>query len=448
MSAARGFWCEHAWVDGAVRDAVRLVVDGERLAAVSPDTRPEPADTRLAGLTLPGFGNAHSHMFHRALRGRTHHGGGDFWTWREVMYAVAAHLDPDSYLALARAAYAELVLAGYTAVGEFHYVHHGPDGTPYADPNVMGAALQQAAADAGIRLTLLDVCYLRGGLGPHGHTPLTAAQRRFGDADVDAWAQRAADRTTLPGVLLGTAIHSVRAVPAADLRTVAEQAHRAGSTCPVHVHLSEQPAENDACAAVYGRSPTELLYDEGLLEQGMAAVHATHLSHRDVALLGHYGSVVACPTTERDLADGIGPMGALAEAGCELAVGSDQHAVVDPFEELRALEMHERLTSGRRGRFSPAELLHIGTTGAYRVLGRGPSSLAVGAGADFVTLATDTPRTAGARLDQLWYAAGAPDVRAVVVAGEQIVSGGSHRLGDVGALLADAIAALTTGDRR
>jgi cytosine/adenosine deaminase-related metal-dependent hydrolase len=180
-----------------VRDAVRLVVDGERLAAVSPDARPEPADTRLAGLTLPGFGNAHSHIFHRALRGRTHHGGGDFWTWRDVMYAVAAQLDPDSYLALARAAYAELVLAGYTAVGEFHYVHHGPGGTPYADPNVMGAALQQAAADAGIRLTLLDVCYLRGGLGPHGHTPLTAAQRRFGDADVEAWAQRAADRTPI-----------------------------------------------------------------------------------------------------------------------------------------------------------------------------------------------------------------------------------------------------------
>lgn len=439
-----GFWCQHAWLDGGVRDSVRLVTDGDRLRVVLPDTPAEPTDTRLLGLTLPGFGNAHSHAFHRALRGRTHGGGGDFWAWRDTMYAVATQLDPDSYLALARAAYAEMVLAGYTAVGEFHYVHHTPGGRPYADPNAMGEALQQAAAQAGIRLTLLDTCYLRGGLDGAGHSPLSAAQQRFGDADVHAWAQRAGARRALPGVLLGAAVHSVRAVPAPDLPVVAEAARAGAAGCPIHLHLSEQPAENEACQAYYRRTPTQLLADEGLLEQGVAAVHATHVAASDRVLLGRSGAaVVACPTTERDLADGIGPMGALATAGCALALGSDQHAVVDPFEELRALEMHERLATGRRGRFTPAELLHAATAGGYRALGRGSHALVAGAAADFVTVAADTARTAGARLDQLPYAATAADVRTVVVAGETIVSQGRHRLGDVGQLLTEAIAAVT-----
>ena len=443
MTTRRSFWCEHAWVDGAPRAGVRLVATDGCWSAVTPDRRPEPADRRLPGLTYPGFGNAHSHAFHRALRARTQHGG-DFWTWRDTMYAVARQLDPDSYLALARAAYAEMVLAGYTAVGEFHYLHHQPSGRPYADPNVMGDALQQAAADAGLRLTLLDTCYLRGGLDATGHLPLSPDQRRFGDGDAQAWATRAAARRRLPGVLLGTAIHSVRAVPAEHLPVVLA----APSDCPTHLHLSEQPGENASCRAAYGRTPTELLFDEGVLEQGVVAVHATHLQPRDIALLGHYGSVVACPTTERDLADGIGPMGGLGEAGCDLAIGSDQHAVVDPFEELRALEVHERLATGRRGRFSAAELVHIGTVGGHRVLGRGPSALTVGAAADAVTVATDTVRTAGARPDQLVYAASAADVRTVVVGGELVVDDGRHRLGDVSHLLADAIGLVTKEIRR
>src|SRR6188472_1978509 len=153
------FWCEHAVLPGGVRRSVRVVTDRGRILDVRPEEQAEPGDTRLAGVVLPGLANGHSHAFHRALRGRTHEGGGTFWTWREEMYAVAARLDPDSYFALARQVYAEMVEAGYTCVGEFHYLHHDRDGHAYADPNAMGAALIAAAAEVGIRLTLLDTCY-------------------------------------------------------------------------------------------------------------------------------------------------------------------------------------------------------------------------------------------------------------------------------------------------
>ena len=183
------FWCEHAWLgDGPVAGVRVPVVEG-RIAAVQV-ADPAPGDDRLPGLVLPGLANAHSHAFHRALRGRTHDGGGTFWTWRERMYAVAARLDPDSYLALARATYAEMALAGVSCVGEFHYLHHPAGGGRYADPNAMSEALVQAAADAGVRLTLLDACYLSGGLTPDGHLPLDPVQRRFSDRTSGAWAER------------------------------------------------------------------------------------------------------------------------------------------------------------------------------------------------------------------------------------------------------------------
>ncbi|HEY3241489.1 MAG TPA: amidohydrolase family protein, partial [Acidimicrobiia bacterium] len=186
---ATAYHCELAWLGGeqAERD-VLVLVDGERITAVETAVAERPAAAiRLPGLTLPGLANAHSHAFHRALRGRTHTGPGSFWTWREQMYALAASLDPDSYLQLARATFAEMALAGISAVGEFHYLHHGPGGVPYEDPNAMGAALIAAAADAGIRITLLDTCYLQGGIGAE----LDDTQRRFADHDALAWEARA-----------------------------------------------------------------------------------------------------------------------------------------------------------------------------------------------------------------------------------------------------------------
>ncbi|HEV2088295.1 MAG TPA: formimidoylglutamate deiminase, partial [Cryptosporangiaceae bacterium] len=364
-----------------------------------------PADaTRLSGVVFPGFANAHSHAFHRALRGRTHTGRGSFWTWREAMYAVAARLDPERYAALAEAAYAEMALAGVTCVGEFHYVHHQPDGTPYADPNAFGEALRVAAHNAGIRLTLLDACYLTGGIGE----PLSPAQARFGDRDADAWAARFASLRGDGHTRVGAAIHSVRAVPAAALGTVV----KAAQDRPLHVHLSEQPAENAACQAAYGVSPTRLLAEQGALGPHTTAVHATHLNADDIAVLGASGGHVCfCPTTERDLADGIGPARALADAGASLCLGSDQHAVTDLIEEARAMELHERLTSGERGRFGTAGLVDALTWRGHAALGWPEAGrLAVGAPCDLVAVRLDTVRTAGSLPEQVLYAAAAPDV--------------------------------------
>ncbi|MDN5751603.1 MAG: amidohydrolase family protein, partial [Pseudonocardia sp.] len=178
------WWAPHALLPGGPARDVLLTEVGGVLTAVTPDAPPGDAH-RLPGVVLPGFANVHSHAFHRALRGRTHDRGGTFWTWREAMYALASRLDPDSYLALARAAYAEMACAGVVAVGEFHYLHHAPDGRPYADPNAMAHALRAAAAEAGVRLTLLDTCYLAGGLDPDGHLPLGPVPRRFSAGAAD-----------------------------------------------------------------------------------------------------------------------------------------------------------------------------------------------------------------------------------------------------------------------
>ena len=434
MSPA-AYFAGHALLPDGPAAGVTFEVAAGRFTAIRTGSRPPAGATRLPGVVLPGLANAHSHAFHRALRGRTHRGGGTFWTWREGMYRVAAALDPDSYLALARATYAEMALAGITTVGEFHYLHHAPGGRRYADPNAMGAALIQAAAEAGIRLTLLDTCYLAGGLGTQGHLELGPEQLRFTDGDADGWAARVARLADAESVRIGAAVHSVRAVPRAALPVVAAAAHGR----PLHVHLSEQPAENQAALAFYGRTPTELLDEAGVLGPLTSAVHATHLTASDIAALGRTGTTCClCPTTERDLADGIGPARALLDAGAPLSLGSDQHAVIDLIEEARALEMHERLATLHRGRFSPEQLLTAATR--HDSLGwTDAGALAVGGRADLVAVRTDTARTAGADPAQILLAATAADVDTVVVDGQPVVTGGRHRLGDVGALLGAAI---------
>ncbi|WP_448639641.1 formimidoylglutamate deiminase [Geodermatophilus sp. URMC 63] len=443
MTGTAGWWCEHAWLDTGPVAGVRVLVDDGRITAVETGAPARPGDTRLPGLVLPGLADAHSHAFHRALRGRTHDRGGTFWTWRRRMYAVAARLDPDTSLALARAAYAEMALAGVTCVGEFHYLHHGPRGRRYADPNAMSAALVQAAAEAGIRLTLLDACYLAGGLEAGGHTPLDEVQLRFADADADAWAARVAALPEGPGVRVGAAVHSVRAVPAGQLGVVAAAARGR----PLHVHLSEQPRENEACRAVHGRTPTALLEQHGVLGPATTAVHATHLTDDDVAVLGRTGTAVcACPSTEADLADGIGPFRRLADAGAPLCLGGDQHALTDLLAEARLLEAHERLASGQRGRFPPAELVAALTAQGHRALGWPDGGcLAPGRRADLVAVRLDSPRTAGCAPGQAPLVATAADVDTVVVDGRVVVRGGRHVLGDVGRLLADAVDPLWEG---
>ncbi|MER7170784.1 formimidoylglutamate deiminase [Streptomyces mesophilus] len=439
------YWAEHAWLDTNVEPGVALDVSADgRISAVRKGVgAPEPGAVVLRGLTLPGLANAHSHAFHRALRGTVQVGSGTFWTWREVMYQVASRLTPESYFRLARAVYAEMALAGITAVGEFHYLHHAPGGRPYDEPNAMGEALIAAAGEAGIRITLLDTAYLSSGFGaaPDRH------QQRFSDGSAEAWAERVSALKPGEGVRIGAAIHSVRAVPAGELGTVAAWARSAGA--PLHVHLSEQTAENDACLAAHGCTPTRLLADHGVLGPSTTGVHNTHLTSEDIELLGSTGTgTCMCPTTERDLADGIGPAAALQRAGSPLCLGSDSHAVIDPFEEARAMELNERLRTRTRGHWTAAALLRAASADGYSALGWGSGfGLEPGALADFTCVALDSVRTAGPlpRLaaETVVFAASASDVRHTVVGGRHVVRDGAHvAVPDVAGELAAAVAAL------
>ena len=419
-------WCEWAWLGGEAATAgVLIELDGDgRIAAVRAGAAP-PADAqRLRGLTIPGLANAHSHVFQRALRGRAQ-GPGSFWSWRDQMIELAETVDPDGLLALARATFAEMALAGVTLVGEFHYLHHGPGGVPYADPNELGRTVLAAAGEAGIRIVLLDACYLYGG------------SARFRDAGPEAWAERVSALGGAPGA----AIHSVRAVDAEAAGVIARWA--AERSAPLHAHVSEQPAENAETEEVHGLTPTALLDWAGALSERFTAIHATHVSEADIALLGGAGAhVCLCPTTERDLADGIGPARALADAGARLALGSDSHAVIDLLEEARAVELDERLASGERGRHRTGALLGAATAGGYASLGlHDGGRIAPGALADLTTVALDSVRLAGTPpLDGVVFCAGAADVRDVMVGGRWVVRDGTHVSIDVARELHEVLA--------
>ena len=458
-STGRAWHAGLAWLGaGDVRRDVLIEADGDRFRRVTPDVPAAavpPGTVALPGLTLPGLANGHSHAFHRALRGITQAGRGTFWTWRGRMYEVAARLDPASYLELATAVYAEMALAGITCVGEFHYLHHAADGKRYRDPNEFGLRLIAAAAAAGVRITLLDACYLAGGFAPGGiPVPLAGVQLRFGDGSAAAWAERVAGfrcdslGMAAPYARLGAAIHSVRAVPPDQVPEIMAWSHAHGA--PVHAHLSEQPLENAESRAAFDRTPAEVLYDAGALGPRTTLVHATHLTERDVELIGgSLSTVCMCPLTEADLADGVGPAPALAAAGSPLALGSDGHSVIDLIEEARWLELSQRLVSRRRGHFSPTDLAAAVTVHGHACLGWPEAGEIVpGAYADLVTLPLDSPRLAGAGSDPLAavFAAGtAADVRHVVAAGVDVVRDGHHLLvDDVPGELAAAISAVLT----
>ncbi|WP_395106684.1 formimidoylglutamate deiminase [Actinomadura sp. SCN-SB] len=455
------WFAEFAWLGDEVAADVLIEADGERFTSVTRGVPAPPGTPVLRGLTLPGLADAHSHAFHRALRGRVQaeparpggsgppRGPGTFWTWRDQMYRVADRIGPDAYRALATAVYAEMALAGISCVGEFHYLHHRPGGDPYDDPNAMGEVLIAAAADAGIRITLLDTCYLTGGID----RPLMGPQLRFGDGSVGNWARRVdslyehTDKGGRSHARVGAAIHSVRAVPPEQIRSVAGWAKE--RRAPLHVHLSEQPAENEACQEAYGVTPTRLLAECGALGARTVAVHATHLTSDDIGLLGTtMTGVCMCPTTERDLADGIGPARALSRAGSPICLGSDQHAMIDLFEEARAVELNERLRTRERGHWTAGELLAAATWNGHYALGWPEAGrLEPGAYADLVTVALDSVRTVGPgpalAAETAVFAATAADVRSVVVSGREIVRDGRHLLvDDVAGSLRDAIAAL------
>jgi len=442
---------ERALLPSGVADDVLVTIEGGRFTAVHAmaDTRdgsltgnihpaarePFPRPTgemhRLPGLTIPGLANCHSHAFHRALRGRTQRDQGTFWTWRDQMYGVAARLTPDTYFDLAFATYREMAAAGISSVGEFHYLHHQPDGTPYDDPNAMGNALIEAVRQAGIRITLLDTCYLSAGFG----APVEGPQVRYSDGTADAWAERVVQLKESDHARIGAAIHSVRAVPRDQLATVAQ--HQG----PLHVHLSEQRAENERCVAAYGVTPTRVLHDAGALSSRTSVVHATHLTETDIALIGGETAYAGfCPTTERDLGDGIGPSRALHDAGARLTLGSDSHAVIDLFEEMRAVELDERLATERRGHWTAAELVSAATSTGHQSLGWADAGrIEVGQRADLVTIGTETPRTAGTGADEhtAVFAATTADITHVVVDGRVVFQQGDEV--EIGRALAKAI---------
>lgn len=422
------FWCEYAFVGDTVERSVRVTVEGGRFRSVEVGIDPSAGDRRLAGVTIPGLANAHSHAFHRALRGRSQRHGGSFWTWRDLMYAAAERLDPDRYLRLARATFAEMALAGVSCVGEFHYLHHRPDGGRYDDPNEMGAALLAAARDAGVRITLLDTLYLHGGSTAGAYTPLVGVQRRFSDGSAVAWVERVGALEETDTARIGAAVHSVRAVdPAAmcELATWARALDR-----PVHAHVSEQPVENEQSLSAHGATPLGVFAAAGVLETRFTAVHATHLTEADVASLA--GSTVCmCPTTERDLGDGIGPTGELVAAGAELSLGTDSHAMIDLFEEARAVELDERLRSGRRGVHPAGSLLRAATVAGHRCLGWDDAgAIEVGRRADLVTVSLATPRLAGvgaeALAEAVVFVAASADITDVVIDGRRVVTEGRH----------------------
>lgn len=419
---------KYAWLGGSelTTDVIVTVVDG----SISDISVGEAGlkDTTLDGIMLPGLASVHSHAFHRSLRGRTSRGFGNFWSWREPMYAVANSLTPEDYQELATVVFSEMLTAGITAVGEFHYIHGQRDGQPYSEPNAMGLALATAASDVGIRLTLIDAAYLA---SDTAGSPPRPEQRRFSDGDITAWSDRvrqlASTLEPLDSIRLGVAAHSVRAVAADDLPVIAETAEDLDA--PLHIHLSEQVEENDACLEQQGISPTQLLARSGFLGPRTCLVHATHLSDNDMDTIAFSGSnVCLCPTTEADLGDGIGRARELVSLGIPLSLGTDSNAFIDIFEESRRVEHHDRLRLGRRGIHSPTDLLTNATSRGYTAIGwPGGGRIAVGAPADFIAVDPTTDELAGTdvdHLDGIVMAATRASVTDVIVNGEHVVVSG------------------------
>jgi formimidoylglutamate deiminase len=298
-------------------------------------------------VSVSAMPNVHSHAFQRGLRGRAERlapDRDDFWTWRTEMYGLAAELDPDGMRELAGRAFAEMAGAGYGAVGEFHYVHHQPDGTPYPERNEMARAVAEAAVAAGLQTVMLPAAYHRAGWDGEDLPPLRG-QRRFCDPDVETFLERVDElrawASAIDGLVVGVAAHSVRAVPSGWLEAIAEHSRRHGLVR--HVHAHEQRRELEECRAEHGCTPIELLEQTGFLGPSASVIHGIHVSPHDVEILARTGTtVVSCPTTEGNLGDGYLPAMTYAEASVPLAIGSDSQVRIDPFEEARELETLSR----------------------------------------------------------------------------------------------------------
>jgi len=420
---------------GLQANMVVSISDNGRITSISPreniNEGPQvhvPIDV-LPGITLiPGFVNTHSHVFQRALRGHTHRPlskQDTFWTWRSAMYAEAQRLNPDLLYESALRTYREMLAAGYTSVGEFHYVHHQPGGQPYADPNAMSEAVIEAGRDVGIRVVLLMTAYAQSGFSQ----PPEEGQRRFCDASVDAYLNRV-EALRITEAPIGVAPHSVRAVPEKWFRAIADYSRL--HELPLHVHADEQIAEIEQCQAAYGCTPIELLDRFGALGAMTTIVHATHADATEIALLAQYGcTVCVCPTTEGDLGDGIAPYAELLAAHIPLAIGSDSNTRLDPIEELRWAEYSARMRYQRRRVLVAGELaspgpllLEFGTRNGAFSLGLETGVIAPGLLADFVAVDMNHPLLEGWNaedfLDVLIFGASSEVVVGTWVGGKKV----------------------------
>ncbi|HWS87366.1 MAG TPA: formimidoylglutamate deiminase [Pyrinomonadaceae bacterium] len=399
---------------------------------------------------LPGMVNAHSHAFQRVIRGRTEYRGAShsdsFWTWREMMYAAAERLTPEDIYDASRMAFMEMALAGITSVGEFHYLHRAPDGSEYDDPNLLALEVVRAARDVGLGVALLRVAYARAGFQKEPDP----RQRRFIEPDPEVFV-RHAERLARelggePRAWVGVAPHSVRAVPVEYLRALRSYAE--ARHLPLHMHVAEQPAEVEACLAETGRTPVALLSDEGVLSPRFTGVHAVHVTPEEVEMLARARACVcACPTTERNLGDGVVPADLFFGGGVRVALGTDSHTQIDLLEDARGLEYHLRLKTLRRNVLAPvvdesssegspegarlaARLFRCATVEGAESIGALAGEFEPGRVADFFTVDLDDPTVAGAGAEDLLpavvFSLSRAAVRETAVGGRLVVEAGRH----------------------
>ena len=446
MNANQQAWApELVYVDGRFESERVIVCDnaGNVVEIAASDAYPDAIRLQNRAL-LPGMVNAHSHAFQRVIRGRTErrsqHSADSFWTWREQMYAAANRLEPEDIYAVSRMAFLEMALTGITAVGEFHYIHHAKDGSNYSDPSLLAREVIRAANDVGIRIALLRVAYARAGF----ETEANPLQVRFIETSPETYLRHLELLLGAPELKdgkawIGVAPHSVRAVPLDYLKTIVAFAN--DRALPVHMHVAEQPAEVSACIEEYRRSPVALLETEGLLSKRFTAVHAIHVTPKAIAAMARAGAFVcACPTTERNLGDGVVPVDAYFDAGVRVSLGTDSQIQIDLLEDARELEYHLRLQQTARNVLAPRDdttstalarrLFDCATINGAASIGFNGGRLAPGAPADFFTVDLDDPSIAGAVPDDLLanvvFSLSRTAVRDVVVSGKRIVADGKH----------------------
>lgn len=433
---------ERALLPTGWADDVRVEVDdGGTIVGVAPD-RPAGDAERLPGAILPGFLNVHGHAFQRAMAGLAEFlapGEASFWSWRQGLYRFMQRVDPEAMAAIAAQVYVEMLEAGYTSAGEFHYLHHAPDGRAYGDPAAMAHAILDARAETGIGLTLLPVLYMAGDFGGR---PLEAGQRRFVH-DLDGFERLLNRLKPLaagnPDVRLGLAPHSLRAVPDEALAQVATFADEIDRGAPIHIHVAEQAKEVRDCLEWHGQRPVEHLFEVVEVGPRWCLIHATHTTEDELARIAASGATVGlCPTTEANLGDGTFDLGAFQNAGGRFGIGSDSQVSVSPIEELRLLEYGQRLALLRRLVAASEQQPHTGAAlvkaalqGGTQALGRPIGRIAPGCRADLVHLDTNHPtlyrRERDTLLDALIFAGGSSPVRDVMVGGRWVVQDGCHR---------------------